>query len=303
MIRMIFLLALSISLALALTAQPAAQYTASGLRLQLPDGWLLGEVAAVEKNAEGHIFVLNRGDHKLLEFDGNGTFIKEIGAGQNTFEVPHGLKIDADGNIWTTDVGSHIVIQFSPAGEVLKVLGRKGQQGEYMKKWNYVIFDQPTDVDFGPDGSIYVTDGYGNNRVVKFNKAGEHIRTWGTKGIKPGEFDLPHCVTVHDGKVYVGDRENKRIQIFDLDGHYLDQWDNTGYPYSIKIHDGYLYSLDGVATKVFLFDLNGRKVGEFAPPRGFARGELSRPHWIAVDAEGIWIAEVLSWRAQHFHKE
>ena len=274
-------------------------YTISGKKLKLPEGWLLGEVAAVEVNSKGHIFVFNRGDHKLLKFDTNGNFLVEFGTGNTTFDIPHGLKIDQYDNVWTTDVGSHIVIKFSPAGEVLMVLGRQAHQGTYMEKWNYVIFDQPTDVAIGPDGGIFVTDGYGNSRVVKFDKKGNHLKTWGEKGNEKGQFNLPHTVTVYDKKVYVGDRENKRIQIFDLDGNFLNQWTNTGYPYSIKIFNEHLFSVDGVTCQVYIFDLNGKKVGEFGK-RGFDKGELSLPHWLDVNEEGIWIAEVLSWRAQHF---
>lgn len=268
--------------------------------LKLPEGWLFGEATAIEVNSKGHIFVFNRGDHKLLEFDPKGNFIKEIGAGTATFANPHGLKIDAEDNLWTTDIENQIIIKFNPEGRVLMVLGRKGIAGEFMGKWDYTTFDKPTDVAVSQTGDIFVADGYGNSRVVKFNSKGELIKTWGSKGEDIGQFKIPHTITVHDGKVYVGDRENKRIQIFDTDGNFVEQWTNTGYPYSIKILGGHLYSIDGVANKIFKFDLQGNKVGEYGA-RGFDSGEMSLPHWIDItDDKEIYVAEVLSWRFQKF---
>lgn len=268
--------------------------------LKLPEGWLFGEATAIEVNSRGHIFVFNRGDHKLLEFDAEGNFIKEIGAGNATFANPHGLKIDSEDNIWTTDIENHIIIKFSPEGKVLMVLGRKGIAGEFMGKWDYSTFDKPTDVAVAGNGDIFVADGYGNSRVVKFNSKGELIKSWGSKGERAGQFKVPHTITIHQGKVYVGDRENKRIQIFDTDGNFIDQWINTGYPYSIKILGDHLYSIDGVANKIFKFDLQGNKIEEYGS-RGFDSGEMSLPHWIDItDDKEIYVAEVLSWRFQKF---
>ncbi|MGK7394652.1 MAG: peptidyl-alpha-hydroxyglycine alpha-amidating lyase family protein [Candidatus Cyclobacteriaceae bacterium M3_2C_046] len=276
------------------------QYKAVDDFFRLPQGWLFGEATAIEVNSKGHIFVFNRGDHKLIEFDEQGNFIKEIGAGNETFAVPHGLKIDHEDNIWTTDIRNHIIIKFSPAGEVLMVLGRKGIAGEFMGKWNYSTFNEPTDVAIAPNGDIFVSDGYKNSRVVKFNHKGELLKTWGEAGDQPGQFKIPHTITVHNDKVYVGDRENKRIQIFDTEGNFLDQWTNTGYPYSIKISDNQLYTIDGVDCKLYKFDLEGNKLGEFGV-RGFASGEMSLPHWIDItDNNELFVAEVLSWRFQKF---
>jgi len=266
-----------------LYAQPKEQLNLRAMDdfLKLPQGWLFGEATAIEVNSKGHIFVFNRGDHKLLEFDPDGNFIKEIGAGTATFANPHGLKIDAQDNLWTTDIENQIIIKFSPEGKVLMVLGRKGIAGEFMGKWDYTTFDKPTDVAVAANGDIFVADGYGNSRVVKFNSKDELIKTWGSKGENIGQFKIPHTITVHEGKVYVGDRENKRIQIFDTDGNFIEQWTNTGYPYSIKILGEHLYSIDGVANKIFKFDLQGNKIGEYGS-RGFDSGEMSLPHWIDI---------------------
>ncbi len=291
---------------LLLQAQTKKKYDFLAVKdfFKLPEGWVFGEASAVEINSKGHIFLFNRGDHKLLEFDPEGNFIREIGAGRETFANPHGLKIDAEDNLWTTDVDNHIVLKISPEGKILMVLGRKGIAGEFIGKWDYAVFNKPTDVIVASTGDIFVSDGYGNNRVVKFNKNGEFIKSWGEKGTGPGQFNLPHTIAVDkNDRIYVGDRENKRIQIFDTDGNFIEAWTDTGYPYCIQIIDDHLYTIDGVDCKWYKYDLKGNKLAEFGT-RGFAPGEMSLPHWMDLNDENdIFVAEVLSWRFQKFQEK
>src|ERR1700691_4360076 len=190
---------------------------------KFPKGMVEGEATGVAINSKGHIFLFQRTKPMLAEYDARGNFIQSIGEG--LFSHPHGLRIDADDNLWTTDDGSHLVLKLSPAGRVLLVLRRKGVAAE--SDW---LFKQPKDVAFGKHGEIYVSDGYGNSRVVKFDRDVKFIKAWGQFGTGPGEFNLPHSVVVDDQEnVYVADRENKRIQIFDADGKFLREWTGIGY--------------------------------------------------------------------------
>src|ERR1700678_860776 len=190
-----------------------------------PKGMTPGEVSAVAVNSKGHIFLFQRTRPMLAEYDAQGNFIQAIGEG--LFSHPHGLRIDADDNLWTTDDGSHLVLKLDPSGNVLLVLGRINTSAE--ANW---LFNKPADVAFARNGDIYVADGYGNSRVVKLDRDGNYIKAWGKYGFGIGEFNLPHCVAVdNQGRVYVGDRENQRIQIFDSGGKFIKQWTGIGYPY------------------------------------------------------------------------
>ena len=188
-----------------------------------------GEASGVAVNSEGHIFLFQRVAPMLAEYDQSGRFLRSMGEG--LFTHPHGLRIDRDDNVWTTDDDNHLVLKLSPEGRVLLVLGRRNMAAE--ADW---LFNQPTDVAFGRNGEIYVADGYGNSRVVKFDRTGKFIKAWGTYGTGPGEFNLPHSIAVDArGRVYVGDRENRRIQIFDDDGQFLTPVDRRGL--SLRIDD------------------------------------------------------------------
>src|ERR1039457_7085947 len=190
-------------------ATPAAFYPVPELGFHVipnffqgQDAMSVGEASGVALNSHGHIFLFQRAQPMLAEYDEHGIFLRSIGEG--LFTHPHGLRIDDDDNLWTTDDGSHLVLKISPAGRVLLVLGRTGVAAE--SDW---LFNQPTDVAFGTNGDIYVADGYGNSRIVQFDRAGNFVKAWGKYGTRPGEFDLPHSVAVDTtGRVYVGDREN-----------------------------------------------------------------------------------------------
>jgi DNA-binding beta-propeller fold protein YncE len=255
----------------------------------------LGEASGVALNSKGHIFLFQRVNPMLAEYDEHGNFLRSLGEG--LFTHPHGLRIDADGNLWTTDDGSHVVLKLSPAGRVLLVLGRKGVAAE--SDW---LFNQPTDVAFGKNGEVYVSDGYGNSRIVQFDRDGNFLRSWGKFGTGPGEFNLPHSVAVDgQGHVYVGDRENQRIQVFDSDGNFLKQWTGIGYPYGLFITpDQHVWMIDGGFDRILELDQNGKILGALGAP-GHAPGEFAWGHFLAVGMDRkIYVADVLNWRFQVF---
>ncbi|HSB18274.1 MAG TPA: peptidyl-alpha-hydroxyglycine alpha-amidating lyase family protein [Bryobacteraceae bacterium] len=190
----------------------------------MPEGSKLGRVSAVATDSRGQVFVFHRGTKAdpLLVFDAMGKYLRSWGRGM--FGNPHGLRVDREDNVWITDNGNHEVIKFSNDGRILLRLGTRGQAGADDK-----TFNRPTDIAFAPNGDFYVSDGYGNSRVVKFSRDGRYLLAWGRRGTGPGEFNLPHSVAVDSkGLVYVSDRENNRIQIFDANGKFLRQWTHLG---------------------------------------------------------------------------
>ena len=194
---------------------------------RLPAGLEWGQVISVDMAPDGHIWALHRAEPPILKFDGAGNVIESFGTG--LFVRPHGFHIDRDGFIWATDqLGDdqkgHQVFKFNQDGEVLMTLGTKGVSGEGRD-----TFNGPTDVVIAANGDIFVTDGHFNNRVVKFSKNGAFLKAWGSKGTGPGQFDLPHTIAMDSrGRLFVGDRSNARIQIFDQDGIFLEEWRQFG---------------------------------------------------------------------------
>ncbi len=262
---------------------------------QFPSSVKAGESTAVAVNAQGHIFLFRRAAPMLCEFDPQGKFIRSIADG--LFTHPHGLRIDREGNLWTTDDGSHVVLKLSPAGEVLMVLGRINTAAE--ADW---LFNRPADVAFDREGSIYVADGYGNSRVVKFDREGRFVKSWGKYGSGPGEFILPHSIVIDDaGRVYVGDRENMRIQIFDTEGKYLTEWKDIGYPYGLCLGENHhLWMADGGFDRIVELDENGKILGALGRP-GHGPGQFAWAHFMAMTPDRkIIVADVLNWRFQVF---
>ncbi len=262
---------------------------------KFPKGMVQGEAAGVAVSSNGHIYLFQRTKPMLTEYDEKGAYIQAIGEG--VFAHPHGLRIDADDNLWTTDDGNNLVLKLSPSGQVLLVLGRINTGAE--ADW---LFNKPADVAFGKNGEIYVADGYGNSRVVKFDRNGNYIKSWGKYGKGDGEFDLPHTVAVDkEGRVYVGDRENQRIQIFDGDGTFIKQWRGIGYPYGLVITaDQHVWMTDGGYDRVVELDQNGKIVGAFGEP-GHQPGQMAWAHFLAMTPDKtIIVADVLNWRFDVF---
>ncbi|MBL8793532.1 MAG: hypothetical protein JNM56_06490 [Planctomycetia bacterium] len=275
--------------------KPPADYRAVSGWPTLPDGLKLGGVSAVAVDAADRVYLFHRGKTPILVFDRDGKFLRSWGEG--LVKTSHGLRLDRDGHVWTTDIGHHLVMKFDREGKLLLTLGKKDEPGDTPDKFN-----KPTDVAVGPNGEVYVADGYGNARVVKFSKEGKYLKEWGTKGKGEGQFNLPHAICIDgDGKVYVGDRENNRVQLFDADGKFLAQWKDSGAPYGLFLKgNGQLLVADGRANEVRLLDDQGKPVNRWGA-KGTGAGQFQMPHWVAVDAQGaLYVAEVTGQRVQKF---
>lgn len=267
----------------------------------LEPGYVLGQVAGVTVDATGALFVFHRADHPwfgqsltkpitlptLTRLD-RATGAIEARFGDNRFVIPHGLHAAPDGSLWVTDVGTSLVHKLSPAGESLLVLDRG--------------FDKPTDVFVAADGNVFVSDGYGNSRVVKLDPAGNVLETWGTFGRGPGQFDTPHSITGDaDGRLYVADRGNARVQIFDQEGRYLAEWKSAelGRPWAVAATpDGSIYVVDGGDqmppdhAAVMRLDRDGHILDRWAD-YGSQEGGLYWGHDLAVDGDGaVFVGDV-----------
>src|SRR5580700_3918021 len=224
---------------------PAIEYSSVPNFLKLPPDRYLGEMAGVAVNSKGHIFALSRGNttgpaygaaaSQLLEFGPDGKFIREIGHNLYAWSFGHSVKVDPQDNIWVADKGSDMVIKFDPEGRVLMVFGRKQEASdEGTEPLKHVkpplppvdgLFRQVTDVTWDAAGNTSISDGYVNSRVAKVDKDGTWLKSWGEPGSGPGQFNVPHSIASDaQGNIYVADRGNRRIQVFDGDGKFLRQF-------------------------------------------------------------------------------
>jgi DNA-binding beta-propeller fold protein YncE len=263
--------------------------------LQLPPGFQFGLVSGVATDKDDNVFVFHRGKQPIAVFDKTGKFLRSWG--DDEVKTAHGLRIDHEGNVWTTDLGTHQVIKYDPMGKVLLTLGKKKKSGNTPDRFN-----QPADVAVSATGDIYVADGYGNSRVVKFSKDGKYLKEWGKKGKAPGEFDLVHAIFLDGkGRVYVGDRENDRVQVFDTEGKFLEQWRDLGAPYGLFLLNGQrMLAADGRGHEVRLLDLSGKVLGRFGQ-KGTEPGQFLMPHALCADSQGaIYVTEGDGKRLQKF---
>jgi DNA-binding beta-propeller fold protein YncE len=274
--------------------QPLPDYRPVAGWPQLPAGVTLGPVSAVATDAADRVYVFHRGPRPVLVFDRDGTFLRSWGDGP--LKTPHGLRIDGRGNVWVTDIGNHQVMKFNSDGKLLMTLGKKGEPGDDPNHFN-----RPTDVAVTPAGDFYVSDGYGNSRVVKFSKDGKFLMQWGQKGTGEGAFNLPHAICLDErGRVYVGDRENNRVQVFDADGKFLAQWKDSGAPFGLFLANDRMFVADGRANWVKVLDANGKALGRWGE-EGTGPGQLRLPHMLCVDSRGnVYVAEVNGRRVQKF---
>ncbi len=273
---------------------------------ELPEGFAFGEVSGIGVDSHNHVFVFHRGEHPVMCFDGaTGKLLSFWGDGQ--FARPHGLTVGAHDNLWLTDVRHHQVYKFSHDGKLLMTVGVKdvsGLDGEH--------FNQPTDVAVMPSGDFYVSDGYGNSRVAKFSADGKFVFDWGRKGDQLGEFNLPHGIAVDaQGRVYVADRSNARVQVFEAGGKFLGQWKSPelGRPWDVAIGpDGSFFVMDGGDMKpappdrgrVLKLDPEGR-VLETLGSFGRYDGQICWGHQVAVAKNGdVYVCDIKGMRAQKF---
>jgi len=272
---------------------------------KLPKGVNFGPCSGVAVNSKGHIFVFHRGPRCLMEFDRNGRYLRFLAEG--IFSRPHGLRIDPDDNIWATDIGSHIVVKFDPRGRILMVLGLKDTAAEWHAYGHLRAFDEPNDIAFGPGGEIYVSQGHGKgeSRVLKFEADGTFVRTWGGEGTASGQFRQPHSVaTDAQGRLFVADRSNQRIQVFDGDGTYLRESRHPGTPCGLCMsRDQHLFLAHGHAGQIMKLDLEGNVLGATGR-QGKGIGEYGEAHYLALsrDEKAIYVADTLNWRVQKLVK-
>lgn len=266
---------------------------------QLPAGWNFGEASGVAVDRTDNVWVFNRGAHPVVRLDKDGKFVSAWN------DVPviaaHGIRTDRENNVWLVDVKGHAVLKFSPFGRLLMVMTNAGRQpGDNNTPY---AFNQPTGVSFAANGDVYVSDGYVNSRVVQYNSKGEYIRHWGRKGTGDGEFDLVHDVAVDkQGRVYVADRTNGRIQVFDATGKFLAKWTGIGNPWGLIYaeKENALYMCDGQQNRVVKFNLDGQVLGAFGE-FGKAAGKFDFAHHMGIDSEGsLYVVEIKNWRVQKF---
>jgi len=261
---------------------------------KLPEGMKLGGVSAVATDSEDRVFVFHRGKKPIVVFDRDGNYLRSWG--DEHFKTPHGIRIDSKNNVWTTDMADHHVMKFDPEGKLLLTLGKRGEAGTTPDRFN-----RPTDIAFASSGEFYISDGYGNARVLKFSAEGKFLKQWGKKGKEEGEFNLPHSIFVDaKGRVIVGDRENNRVQVFDADGKFLTQWKESGAPYGMFVTTDRVFIADVRASWIQVLDLEGKPLGRWGQ-KGTAAGDFSGPHMLCVDSQGVvYVAEVGGQRVQKF---
>ncbi len=321
--------------------------------LQLPPDIHLGEASGVAVNSKGHIFVFSRGNttgpaygataSQILEFGPTGKYIREIGHNLYAWSYAHVVRIDKNDNIWAIDKGSDMVIRFNPEGRVTMVFGRKKEASdEGAEPWKRVNpprppvdgqFRQPTDVTWDTEGNIFISDGYINSRVAKFDKNGRWVKSFGVPvppedrgNPKPGQLNTPHSIAADaKGNIYVADRGNRRIQVFDPDGNHqrtitidvpvppdVQPWmgpkpspegaqRQSGAPWAICITPGptqYLYSADAYPGRIYKLTLDGKVLGTLGTS-GRQLKEFGWIHELACPSENtIYAAEILNWRVQ-----
>ena len=308
------------------TAQnvPEISYTSVPNFLKFPAGETLGEAIGVATNSKGHIFVYHRSaTTRLWEFDKNGVFVKEVGKGYYGFEFAHSVRVDAQDNIWTVDEGTNTVTKFSPDGKFLMVIGRRPPAvegvvatvpGPNPPAQKYILC-RPSDVGFDPQGNIFVSDGYCNNRVVKYDKDGKFVAQSGSEkaGNQPGEYNLPHGLQVDlRGHVWVADRTNNRYQELDNDLKPLKQYTNLGTGWSVCVSAGphqYVFASNSNPNgngpgswantgEIYKMELDGTLVGRF----GHASKEFGGFQVVHMmdcrNPNEIIVGEIESWRVQ-----
>jgi sugar lactone lactonase YvrE len=286
---------------------PALDYEAVPSAVTLPDGVTMGATAAVAFDARGHLWVLTRGTVAFFEFDQKGTYVRSFGEG--LFTRAHGLRIDRDGNLWAGDVGAHTVRKFSRDGQVLLTIGTKGEAGEWNEAAGSRKLNQPNDIAIADNGDIFIAQGHtpgprGDARVMKFDKTGRYLTSWGGKGKGPGQFEVAHGVAIDaKGLLWVADRENQRIQVFDQGGTFVREMKYAGLPCHMDVGRQYVYMVNGFAGQIVRMDLDGKVLAVAGRP-GKALGEFGEAHFIAVSpTQDVYVADSVNGALVKFVKK
>jgi DNA-binding beta-propeller fold protein YncE len=271
---------------------------------KLPEGWNFVEVSGVTVESSDNVYVMNRGEHPICVFDKNGNFLRSFGEGQFNRRA-HGIHATPDDFIYTVNDDQHCIKKYTTDGKLVMLIGVEGQAAE---KWSGRPFNRPTNMAVSPrSGDVYVTDGYGNSSVHRYSPDGRHIVTWGGPGIEPGEFQIPHNVVVDmDENVFVTDRENNRLQVFDKNGKLQDIWHDIYRPQALCMgKDGTIYvgemlnhpdmaDCPGVGHRLNAYDKNGKRLARFGDPEiGDGPTQFIAPHGFGVDSQGnLYVGEV-----------
>lgn len=283
-----------------LPTAPALPYTVDANWPELPAGYNFGECSGVDVDRQGNVWVFNRGRWPMIQFNRAGKFLQAWSADSFRVLSSHGVRVGPDGNLWCVDVAGHCVFKVSPAGRILMLLGI--QQGNAGNNDSQDGFNRPTNVAFRANGNVYISDGYINGRIVEYTSDGYYVRHWGRRGMGDGEFHLVHDVTVDTaGRVYVADRTNERVQIFDADGKFIDKWTGFGAPWGLYFvaKENTILMCDGKNNRISEFSLEGKLLGTLSA-FGKAPGKLDYVHSIAVDPadSSIYTVEIKNWRVQ-----
>jgi len=344
--RSLFILFFLVAAPILAQQPPEIRFQSVPSFLKLPPDLYLGEATGVAVNSKGHIFIFSRGNTtgpayaaaaaQLLEFAPDGKFLREIGHNLYAWSFAHTVKIDKDDNIWAADKGSDMVIKFNPEGRVVLVFGRKQEASdEGTEPLKHVkpplppidgLFRQVTDVAWDSAGNTFISDGYVNSRIAKVNKEGNWLKSWGEPGDQPGQFNTPHSIAVDaQNHIYVADRGNRRIQVFDTEGKFLRQFTidvpippdarpaignkptattgtmSPGAPWAICITPGpnqVLYASDAFPGRIYKLSLEGKVLGVLGKS-GKQLGQFGWIHEIACpSADELYVAELLNWRVQ-----
>jgi len=285
---------------------------------QRPAGVEWSNMSGVAVDAKDRVWLYTRANPPVQVYDSRGKFIRSWGEG--VIGSAHHIEIDHEGMIWVADIGNHVVMRFTPEGKLLKVLGTFGEHGN-----DRTHFNEPTDMAITPRGDVFVSDGYGNSRVVHVDKDGKFVKAWGTLGTRPGQFSLPHAIAVDSkGRLYVADRNNARVQVFDQKGKLLDVWNNLIIPWGLWVSkkdeiwvcgsspmmwpkDQRVLGCPPKDQMFMKFDASGKVLQIWTIPKGEdgkeKPGELNWVHGIALDSKGnIYAGDIVGGRAQKFVK-
>ncbi len=295
---------------------PLSGYTVDPAWPKKPADVKWGEIPGVAVDQQDRVWLFTRQQPVVQVYAADGTLVKIWNDVEH--KRAHHIKVDAEGNVWLTDIELHTVRKYSPEGKLLLSLGTPGETGEDERHFN-----KPTDMAFAANGDIFVSDGYGNNRVAHFDKGGKFVKAWGKKGPGPGQFDLPHGIGIDSkGRVYVADRNNARIQVFDQDGKFLEEWRNILVPWNISVTtQDEVWSCGSSPTlaqdsrgmtgipphdQIFVkFSASGKILRLWMPPKGQdgqeKPGETNWVHALAVDSKGnLYCGDIKGQRAQKF---